>query len=95
MLKRRGDGAWKTVLLEITTPDVYPWHGHPVFNGDHVSGVVTSAAYGHHCRMNLAFALLREHGATDSLGVEVLGRRCDARVLQHVPVDPANRRMTT
>ena len=94
MIERRGDTAWKTVLIEIVAKDIYPYHAHPVFNSDDkVIGVVTSAAFGHRCQKTLGFALLREHRSFNDLSVEIMGRRYPANVLNTIPFDPANKRM--
>ena len=95
LIERRGESAWRTLLLQINAEDVYPYHGHPVFLNDRVVGVITSAAYGHRCKKTLAFALLRDHASLDGLEVEILGRRYPATTLDTIPVDPTNTRMTS
>ena len=99
LIERRSDQAWCTVLVEIssdpsTADDIQPFYAHPVFQGDQVAGVITSAAYGHRCKKHLAFALLREHKNTDNLSVEILGVRYRAQVLDLPPVDPSNTKLT-
>jgi len=93
LIARRGENPWRTVLLELIADDIHPFYAHPVFQGDRVVGVVTSAAYGHRCNKTLAFALLRDHKTTDQLTVELLGQRYPAQILTTVPVDPANARL--
>ncbi len=102
LIDRRGDSAWRTVLAEILidpseAQNIQPFYGHPVLSHGQtrgVVGVITSAAYGYRCGQFLAFALLREHKHTDSLSVEILGTRFALKVLNTVPVDPDNKRLT-
>ncbi len=98
LIDRRGDTAWRTVLLEIdidrTTNDgMQPFYSHPVSQGDQVIGVVTSAAYGYRCKKYLAFALLRDHNVVDNLRVEILGTQFKAQILDSVPYDPGNKKL--
>ena len=93
LIARRGDTAWRTVLLEVENDDVYPFYSHPVYQKDRVVGIVTSAAYGHRCNKNLAFALLRDHKSIDHLSVEILGVRYTAKHLSVAPQDPDNSRL--
>jgi len=97
-LDRRGDNAWRTILVELKmmhedAGDIHPFYAHPVFQADTPIGVITSAAYGHRCNKHLAFALLREHKIINDLSTEILGVRYPLEVLESVPVDPDNQRL--
>ena len=93
LVARRDESAWRTVLLEVAGDDVHPFYAHPVYQKEQVTGIVTSAAYGHRCNKNLAFALLREHKNVDQLSVEILGVRYTAKHLNVAPQDPDNMRL--
>ena len=62
-----------------------------------VVGWVTSGGYGHHVEMSLAQgyipAALAERGEAGLFEVEILGRRCPARLALEPPFDPAGERM--
>lgn len=98
LIGRRGENAWRTVLVEIDIDQngddaPQPFYAHPVFQDDQIAGIVTSATYGYRCKKYLAFALLREHKNTDNLSVEILGEQYRAKVLESVPYDPDNKKL--
>jgi len=99
LIERRGEKAWRTVLIEVdidrsVTDSIQPFYSHPVYQDDQIAGVVTSAAYGHRCKKYLAFALLKDHQNTDKLSVEILGVQFKAQVLDSIPYDPKNKKLT-
>ena len=98
LIGRRGENAWRTVLVEIDIDQngddaPQPFYAHPVFQDDQIAGIVTSATYGYRCKKYLAFALLREHKNTGNLSVEILGEQYRAKVLESVPYDPDNKKL--
>lgn len=91
MLARAND--WQSVLLALDEGPVDPFYAHPVIQGGRVIGIVTSGGYGHRTEHALALALIREPLTGADLGVDILGRRRAARVLDRAPFDPENARM--
>ncbi len=87
--------AFTMELLEITGAVTDPFGLHPVFSGDRVAGLVTSAAYGHRTGKRLALAYLRPEvtASGEPLAVEILGERGRATVLEEMPYDAGNGRM--
>ncbi|MEM9602306.1 MAG: FAD-dependent oxidoreductase [Pseudomonadota bacterium] len=85
---------WDMVLLEIDISDTEPFYTHTVWQHGTPVGVITSAAHGPRTGKTLALAYLREPSARAGLSVDVLGARYAARVLDQVPYDPANHRLT-
>ncbi len=92
MLARRP--ARKIALLALDG-DTEALIGEAVFDGDHLVGSVTSAAYGHTVGMSLAIAFLDEAARSpgQALTVSILGERVPATVLPDAPWDPKNERL--
>ena len=70
----------------------------PAVEGDwRVVGWVTSGGYGHHVGLSLAQgyipAALAEHDGEGVFEVEILGKRCPARIALEPPFDPQGTRM--
>lgn len=83
------DDKWDMALLEILG-DAHPYYAHNVLRDGQSVGVVTSAAYGHRTKKNLALAYLRDRTARTGLEVDVLGQLYPAHILAEVPFDPTN-----
>ncbi|GAB5471530.1 MAG: FAD-dependent oxidoreductase [Rhodospirillales bacterium] len=92
LLRRAEAGpGWRLVLLELPeTAD--PFYLHPLYGGDALAGMVTSAAYGHRVGRSLALAYLRPDALGTHVEVEILGRRVAAEILPRPPYDPENDR---
>ncbi|MEM7347381.1 MAG: glycine cleavage T C-terminal barrel domain-containing protein [Chloroflexota bacterium] len=83
------------IYVEVDVDDADVAGGEPLMDGDKVIGVTTSGGYGHTVQKSLAFAYV-EPGYTnpgDTFDIEILGRRCQAIVLDGPVYDPANERM--
>lgn len=93
MLTRAGAAPWDMVLLEIEAGEIDPFYSHPVYQGERIVGIVTSAAYGHRTCKTLALAYLRDPSATDGLSISILGQRRTATILIEPPYDPENIRL--
>ena len=83
------------IYFEVEADDSDVRGGEPLFDGDRYAGVTTSGAYGHAVRKSLGFGYvhpgLAEPGRT--LHVELLGRRCPAKILGEPAYDPTNKRL--
>lgn len=86
------DDQWTMVLLEIEPGNFDPFYAHPVFDGDALIGIVTSARHGFRTGKALALAYLRQE-PTGPLSVEILGVRRSATRLTKPPFDPSNARL--
>ena len=87
--RSESDSRWDMVLLEIEG-DAHPYYAHNVLKDSQSVGIVTSAAYGHRTKKNLALAYLRDRTARTGLKVDILGRHYPAQILKDVPFDPQN-----
>ncbi|MGI9419933.1 MAG: aminomethyltransferase family protein, partial [Geminicoccaceae bacterium] len=75
--------------------DIAPAHaGDPIFSDETILGAVTSAAFGHRVRKNLAMGYLPVDQAQPGVMVEIaiLGARYPAEVLATPVYDPGNQR---
>ncbi len=86
---------WRLAYLAVEADhaDVHAADG--VYAGGRTVGLVTSGAYGFHCRQSLAFAYLApEHAEPGTeLEVRVVGELSRARVLGEAAHDPTNARL--
>ena len=80
------------VYAEVDADDADCLGNEPVYDGDRLMGVTTSGAFGHTVGKSLAFAYVEpgftEPGAT--FDVQIMGKRCSARVLAEPAYDPGN-----
>jgi dimethylglycine dehydrogenase len=90
----RAGAAYQLVLLELMAADLDALGGEPILQDDQVVGSVSSAAYGHFVRKNLALAYLNSAKLAGSrpLSVMILGERYPAVILDEAPFDPNNER---
>ena len=86
---------WRLAYLAVEADhaDVHAADG--VYADGRAVGLVTSGAYGFHCRRSLAFAYLAPGHAEPGtiLQVRVVGELCPARVLGEAVHDPTNTRL--
>ena len=87
------DDRWEMVLLEIRTDNVDPFYSHSIFHDGKPVGIITSAGYGHRTNKALGLGYLRTRDLRNGLSVKVLGKSCEAIVLNQPPFDPDNLRM--
>ena len=83
------------VYLAIDAEDADAHGNEPVYADGRIVGLTTSGAYGHTVRQSLAFAYVEPDQAVTGaeLEVEILGRRCTAKVLDEALYDPGNLRL--
>jgi dimethylglycine dehydrogenase len=85
----------RMVYVEVTADDADVRGGEPVIAGENVIGVTTSGAYGHTVDKSLAFAYVEPGFAApeSTFDIEILGKRCQAKVLAKPVYDPENVRL--
>jgi len=85
----------KLVYLEVEAEDADCLGGEPVYASGKLVGVTTSGAYGFAVKKSLAFAYVEPAvaAAAPPLEIEILDRRCAARILAEPAYDPANARL--
>ena len=96
LLKHKKEGnAQRLVYVEVFAEDAEVLGGEPVLDGDEVIGVTTSGAYGHTVQKSLAFAYVQQAYIAPGMNfdIEILGRRCQAKVLGEAAYDPTNIRL--
>jgi len=82
------------IAMEVDN-DVAAAHiGDPIYVGEELVGVVTSGAYGHHTKTNIAMGYIEPAHADPGtkLSLEIIGQRCDATVRTEPMFDPAHER---
>ncbi|MCP4874082.1 MAG: FAD-dependent oxidoreductase [Gammaproteobacteria bacterium] len=76
------DARWSMELLEFDAPEFDPFFMHRLFRGDETVGLVTSGSYGHRLQKAIGLAYFRKPvSMQDELFVEILGRKCGARII--------------
>lgn len=92
-LKR--SAANSLIYLEVEAEDADVFGIEQVFANGRAVGLTTSGAFGHTVGKSLAFAYVEPGSATSDteLEVEILGRRCRARILDDAVYDPQNSRL--
>jgi dimethylglycine dehydrogenase len=96
MLKHKQDEMdTKMVYVEVAADDADVRGGEPVFAGKDVIGVTTSGGYGHIVEKSLAFAYVEPGFAApeSTFDIEILGKRCRAKVLAEPIYDPKNEKL--
>ena len=97
VVQRKQDTGVDTCLVycEVGAIDADVMGNEPVYSGDDLVGITTSGAFGHYVKKSLAFAYVKTgyHHPDTSLEVEILGKRCEAKVLPQPAWDPANSRL--
>ena len=67
----------------------------PVYHKGKVVGVVTSGGYGFRSKKSLAFAYINSDLVnTDSLEIEIQGKKRKTKILHKVVYDPENKKLT-
>ena len=78
------------VSMEVDNTIAAAHTGDPIWVGDDIVGVVTSGAYGHHTKMNIAMGYVEPAHADlgSELEIAVIGDRCKATVRAEPMFDP-------
>jgi dimethylglycine dehydrogenase len=87
--------AWSIAYVEVESEDADLRGSEPAFDGDMVIGVTTSGAYGHAVQKSLGFVYVKPEYALPGtrFDIQILGRRCPAKVLAEAAYDPQNKRL--
>jgi dimethylglycine dehydrogenase len=87
--------AWNIVYVEVDADNAEMRGAEPAFDGEKVIGVTSSGAYGYSVQKSLGFVFVdpeyAEPGTT--FDIQILGRRCAAKVLAEAAYDPQNIRL--
>ena len=83
------------VYFEVDAIDSDIRGSEPIFRGDECVGVTTSGGYGHYVQKSLGFGYVTPELAKPGteLSIDLLGERCQARLLKEPAYDPANVRL--
>jgi len=85
----------KIVYLEVDVDNVDARGNEPVYHKGKVVGVVTSGGYGFRSKKSLAFAYINSDLVnTDSLEIEIQGKKRKTKILHKVVYDPENKKLT-
>ena len=89
------DRTLQLVYFEVDAGAADVRGSEPIYHGGDCVGVTTSGGYGHYVRKSLGFGYVPPQLATPGteLGVDLLGERRRAKVLQEPVYDPANERL--
>ncbi|MDE0155234.1 MAG: FAD-dependent oxidoreductase [Gammaproteobacteria bacterium] len=89
------DRNFQLVYFEVDASDSDVRGGEPLYHGDECVGVTTSGGYGHYVQKSLGFGYVIPQLAQPGtqLSIDLLGERCEARVLKEPAYDPANERL--
>ncbi|WP_299967739.1 FAD-dependent oxidoreductase [uncultured Roseobacter sp.] len=93
---RRAKGSQKLlVTLKVDAPHAPAHPGASLMQEGRVVGTVTSGAYGHRVRANLAYAFVAPEVSEPgcALHIDICGTLCPAEVIAPSPYDPAFERM--
>jgi dimethylglycine dehydrogenase len=92
-LRQREEGrSMQLVYFEVDASDSDVRGAEPIFADDECVGITTSGGYGHAVQKSLGFGLPHAKPGTQ-LGIDLLGERCRAAVLDKPTYDPANERL--
>jgi dimethylglycine dehydrogenase len=83
------------VYFEVDATDSDVRGGEPIFLGDDCVGVTTSGGYGHAVGKSLGFGYVPPENAAAGtrLAVDLVGDRCQAKILAEPAWDPVNERL--
>ena len=86
---------WEFWAFELDSPTIGALSGDPILIEDHVIGFVTSAAYGHRAKKQLALGYVRSDtvGAGEKFTIKILGNKVQATCLPPHVFDPENQRL--
>ena len=96
LLARQQEGCKiKLAYVEVEAEDAEVAGGEAILAGEKVVGLATSGGYGHAVGKSLAFVYVEPHLATPgaTFDIDILGKRCPAKVLPAPIYDPQNEKM--
>ena len=88
--KEKNTADKKLVTLSVDSANADASGYEPVWNDDQRIGYITSGGYGHTIGKSLAMALVEPAFSQPgtALSVHIVGKRCDAQVIEPSPYDP-------
>jgi len=95
-LKHQESGrSIQLIYFEVDADDSDTRGAEPIFSGDDCVGITTSGGYGHATGKSLGFGYVDLENAKPGtrLGIDLLGKRCNATVLADPVYDPSNERL--
>jgi len=94
LLKKKEEGIdIKLVYMEMDVDDCDPHGNEAIFDGDKAIGIVTSGGYGYRCGKSLAFGYIEADNNSETLDVQILGKKYSAKVITEPAYDPKNERL--
>ena len=86
---------WNIAYVEVDADDTDVHGGEPAYDGDKVIGVTSSGAFGHAVTKSLAFVFVPPEYAVPGItfDIEIMSKRCQAKVLPEPVYDPKNTRL--
>jgi dimethylglycine dehydrogenase len=93
--KKQNGVSTHLVYCEVDAADADPMGNEPVIDGDKIIGITTSGAYGHYVEKSLAFAYVDSgYDTVDTIfEIQILGKKCQARVLPEAAWDAQAKRL--
>jgi dimethylglycine dehydrogenase len=91
--EREHGAARRLVLLAVDAVDADAAQDDGVWAGDHLVGLATSGAYGHHVGRSLALAYVDRDALDADLTVYVVGEPRAAEIVPEIPYDPTGARL--
>ena len=95
-LKHQESGrSIQLIYFEVDADDSDTRGAEPIYSGDECVGITTSGGYGHAVQKSLGFGYVDLANAKPGteLGIDLLGTRCRATVLDEPVYDPNNDRL--
>ena len=95
-LRQQKEGrSMQLVYFEVAASDTDVRGAEPIFSAEECIGVTTSGGYGHLVQKSLGFGYVDLPHAKPGtrLGIDLMGERCNATVLEEPVYDPANERL--
>ena len=86
-------GRRKMVTVVLADQDVWPHGNEPVYGGNKIVGITTSAAYGFRVDAPVALALINEEDCAGTVEIDIAGRRASGSVYIRPAFDPKGARM--
>jgi glycine cleavage system aminomethyltransferase T/glycine/D-amino acid oxidase-like deaminating enzyme len=91
--RRQKPGKRKMATIVLSDQDVWPHGNEPVYCGDKIVGMTTSAAYGVRVGAPVALALLDENTCVGPVEIDIAGKRALGTAQSDPAFDPKGARM--
>ena len=91
--RRQKPGKRKMATIVLSDQDVWPHGNEPVYCGDQLIGMTTSAAFGVRVGAPVALALLDENACVGPVEIDIAGKRALGTAQSGPAFDPKGARM--